>query len=76
MAAKREFKANLEPGSAVAPTKPAVMLSTLNAGRANANIARSMTSGEAAMTGIGRKIVYGMLVIVVLLVIWQFLASL
>jgi hypothetical protein len=76
MAAKREFKANLEPGSAVAPTKPAVMLSTLNAGRANANIARSMTSGEAAMTGIGRRIVYVVLVIVVLLVIWQFLASL
>ena len=52
------------------------MLSTLNAGRANANIARSMTSGEAAMTGIGRRIVYVVLVIVVLLVIWQFLASL
>jgi hypothetical protein len=52
------------------------MLSTLNAGRANANIASSMTSGEAAMTGIGRKIVYGVLVIVVLLVVWQFLASL
>jgi len=28
------------------------------------------------MTGIGRKIVYVMLVIVVLLVIWQFFASL
>jgi len=31
--------------------------------------------GKAAMTGIGRKIVYVMLVIVVLLVIWQILAS-
>ena len=32
--------------------------------------------GKAAMTGIGRKIVYAVLVIVVLLVIWQFLVSL
>jgi len=28
------------------------------------------------MSGIGRKIIYAMLVIVVLLVIWQFLGSL
>ena len=48
----------------------------LNAGRASATIARSLTSGEAAMTGFGRKIVYVVLVVVVLLVIWQFLASL
>jgi hypothetical protein len=49
----------------------------LNAGRRNANIAiASMTFRETAMTGIGRKIVYVMLVIVVLLVIWQFFASL
>ncbi len=31
---------------------------------------------ESAMSGIGRKIIYVMLVIVVLLIIWQFLGSL
>jgi hypothetical protein len=37
--------------------------------------ARAKSEGSA-MRGIGRKIIYVMLVIVVLLIIWQFLGSL
>ena len=42
---------------------------------ANIAIGSMAIKGKAAMTGTGRKIVYVMLVIVVLLVIWQILAS-
>jgi hypothetical protein len=37
---------------------------------------RAKPKRESAMSGIGRKIIYVMLVIVVLLIIWQFLGSL
>jgi hypothetical protein len=37
---------------------------------------RATPKGKSAMSGIGRNIIYVMLVIVVLLIIWQFLGSL
>jgi hypothetical protein len=52
----------------------------LKPGRPNASIdfqaREAKPKRESAMGGIGRKIIYLMLVIVVLLIIWQFLGSL
>jgi hypothetical protein len=50
----------------------------LKPGRSNASIGFQACEAEkeSAMSGIGRKIIYVMLVIVVLLIIWQFLGSL
>jgi len=50
----------------------------LKPGRPNVSIGFQARESkrESAMSGIGRKIIYVMLVIVVLLIIWQFLGSL
>ena len=67
---------NLEPGSTIGSGLAPVV--ALRAGQANASIAFShaWVRRSSAMNRIGRKLIYVMLVIVVLLIIWQFLGSL
>jgi hypothetical protein len=51
-------------------------VSALSAGTECRLQLRIQNQRDRAMTGIGRKTIYAILVIVVLLIVWQFLASL
>jgi hypothetical protein len=66
---------NLEPGIHGTPALIAADIET-RAPRCQTLLWAREAKGHGAMSGIGRKIIYAMLVIVVLLVIWQFLGSL
>ena len=80
MEAKGQLKVNAESGSTAGSEGATAGRIDVRAAkcqhRFQALDARDQCGGNGAMKRIGRKIIYVMLVIVVLLIIWQFLGSL